>query len=560
MSKKITAIFLTFVMLAALAVGCGKTSETGNDANNAKDEMPAYSAEIGFHKDSYPIVDKQVNISVFGRTHSTLLGTADDWAKNAFWVDLEKKTNVHFTFDTIIDQTPNAWQTQMNLSFVSGDLPDIFMKSVFTKTDEINYGSSGQLVALESYIDKYMPSLKALMAQYPEVKKNITAPDGHIYTLPSVTTNDIQRITTNIVINKVWLDKLKLAQPKTIDEFYNVLVKFRNEDPNGNGQKDEIPVSLSADNIMQLMSLFGYWYGENAMFRDPKTDSMIFVPSTNEFKDYLAFMAKLYKEDLLDHDSFTQNNAQIKAKNGKKDTLVGVDLTNSPGLLCDGLSQLFPNGDLTVKAQRRESDYIFMTPVVAKNGNQIANSGQFSDSGKFAMTSECKYPEVVMRWMDYFYSQEGGMYFWAGTEGKGYKVDKDGVLQWLNADGSIATPDKWNDVRKVNTMQPGGNTPCIFPDKAFLIEKDLKPIKEAIAKYGVVPVPAFYFSKEQSTQVASTWADLKPYLDQFAAEVITGKVDLNAQWDTFQSTLKKMGSENLLKIYQEVYKNYKTTK
>lgn len=42
-------------------------------------------------------------------------------------------------------------------------------------------------------------------------------------------------------IYKPWLEKLNLSEPKTLDEFYNVLKAFKEKDPNGNGLADEIP-------------------------------------------------------------------------------------------------------------------------------------------------------------------------------------------------------------------------------------------------------------------------------------------------------------------------------
>ena len=39
-------------------------------------------------------------------------------------------------------------------------------------------------------------------------------------------------------IRKDWLDKLGLEQPKTIDDFYNVLKAFKEQDPDGNGAND----------------------------------------------------------------------------------------------------------------------------------------------------------------------------------------------------------------------------------------------------------------------------------------------------------------------------------
>jgi putative aldouronate transport system substrate-binding protein len=42
-----------------------------------------------------------------------------------------------------------------------------------------------------------------------------------------------------------WLDALGLEEPETIDEFHEMLLAFKNDDPNGNGVADEIPLSAA---------------------------------------------------------------------------------------------------------------------------------------------------------------------------------------------------------------------------------------------------------------------------------------------------------------------------
>ena len=39
------------------------------------------------------------------------------------------------------------------------------------------------------------------------------------------------------------LDALGLEMPQTVDEYYETLVAFRDKDPNGNGEQDEIPLA-----------------------------------------------------------------------------------------------------------------------------------------------------------------------------------------------------------------------------------------------------------------------------------------------------------------------------
>ena len=58
--------------------------------------------------------------------------------------------------------------------------------------------------------------------------------------------NDYENIRTSqgYYIRKDWLRKLGLKEPKTVEELYEVLIAFRDKDPNGNGKKDEIPVFI----------------------------------------------------------------------------------------------------------------------------------------------------------------------------------------------------------------------------------------------------------------------------------------------------------------------------
>ena len=50
--------------------------------------------------------------------------------------------------------------------------------------------------------------------------------------------------TNLFMIYQPWLDALNLEMPETTEELYNVLVAFKTQDPNGNGEADEIPMSL----------------------------------------------------------------------------------------------------------------------------------------------------------------------------------------------------------------------------------------------------------------------------------------------------------------------------
>ncbi|MEK1830296.1 extracellular solute-binding protein [Priestia megaterium] len=156
--------------------------------------------------------------------------------------ELEKRTNVHIKWKNI---PGDGYQEKKNLMLASGDLPDAFYSSGFSDSDIVKYGQNGTIIPLEKLIKDYAPNLKKRLEERPELKKIITAPDGHIYSLPRAEEMGLVEFPNEQVINKKWLDKLGLPVPKTLEEYHQALKAFKEQDPNGNGKQDEIPMSFT---------------------------------------------------------------------------------------------------------------------------------------------------------------------------------------------------------------------------------------------------------------------------------------------------------------------------
>jgi len=126
--------------------------------------------------------------------------------------DLEKETNVHIEWENIPD---TDYQTKKNLLLASGDLPDAFYNSGFSDLDIVNYGEGGTIIPLEDLIDEHAPNLKKILEKRPEIKQLMTAPDGHIYSLPRAEEMGLGAVPFFVSINKTWLDNLGLEIPQT---------------------------------------------------------------------------------------------------------------------------------------------------------------------------------------------------------------------------------------------------------------------------------------------------------------------------------------------------------
>src|SRR5690606_4877116 len=112
-------------------------------------------------------------------------------------------------------------------------------------------------------------------------------------------------------INVKWLENLGLDVPTTVDEFYTVLKAFKEQDPNGNGIQDEIPFlswGLDSPSFREALT----WYGVFAGIAEDN-GTVYYKQATEEYKEFLAFMKKLYDEQLFYNDSITLTAQQAQA-------------------------------------------------------------------------------------------------------------------------------------------------------------------------------------------------------------------------------------------------------
>lgn len=122
-------------------------------------------------------------------------------------------------------------------------------------------------------------------------------------------------ITLNI--NKEWLDKLGLEVPTTIDEMEEVMIAFRDGDPNGNGIQDEIAFDWPPAHYHDVYALTGA-YG----VVDSLSDSMVviqdgkisFLYENEAFYKLTQRVHKWYEEGLM-ADSFCQQENRANDAN-----------------------------------------------------------------------------------------------------------------------------------------------------------------------------------------------------------------------------------------------------
>lgn len=528
--RKASSILLCLTLSASLLAACGANSNGGSGS--------AISA-ADVKKEGFPIVEKPLTLKVMSQD----AGIAD-WNEMSVLDEMEKLTGIKLQYQLApID----SFETKKNLVFASGDLPDIFYAADLKPADQVTYGNQGVLIPLDKYIDEgYAPNLKKILDKNPDIRKSFTTPDGHMYALPFID-NTAVWYRGPMWYNGKFLKALNMTEPKTTEELYTYLKRVKEEDPNGNGKKDEIPLtSVKLDDLR--MFFFGFWGMYDEKVYVDQEGKVHYSPQEEGYKGYLTFMNRLWKDNLLDHETFSQTSDQKKSKGEK----------NQIALFNDYYPYFTLGGEPS-------SDNPLMTPVKS----EIAGSPVYgmhpgiSANGTFAITSKNPAPEATMRWIDHLYSYEGATLFSLGPENVLWKyTDKENhVKEWLPVPGG-GERDEYKGKLTPNNgiLTPGINDPEVSKGLGTDFDEWIqKENEEKLVPIGKAPFPNVYLTYEEQSEASALMSDLDTYVQQMEAKFVTGQEPLS-NWDKYVAQVKKMGADRIVELYQGAYDRWNTEK
>jgi putative aldouronate transport system substrate-binding protein len=314
--------------------------------------------------------------------------------------EFEKRTNTKLN---IMWTSPNSYGDKINLVLASGEMPDL------VKVLDFNSSLMRQMIQQGAFWDltPYLKDYPHLM-EYPNEVWEKTKISGKSYLIPSV--RPLHGGPGLPIIRQDWLDKLNLKVPETLDDLYNVMKAFAENDPDGNGKKDTIPLVPRND----LSWVEGVLNHSNGKWKeqDGKLIDTTFEPGTREA---LLWLNKIYKEGFMPADYAVMKETQ------------------SEDLVKTGVAGIYPN---TIEAiWRVQAELIKTNP----DANYLPLSYLSSAAGKYAPSTPGfsgvymipkSVPENKMKkilaLMDYGASEEGFMLACYGLPDIHYTVDKDG--------------------------------------------------------------------------------------------------------------------------------------
>lgn len=538
-------------MMCALLAGAMLFSGCGNAQSESAGEGSEVKAESGDSKENdsgaVTVVDGEGPIVEEKVTYTIACQLSPNWgnpAEGEFWKALEEETNVHIEWVTYLESEAAE---KFKLLMASGDYPDAFIGALGgDDNDVITYGSEGIYIPLNDLIDQYCPNFKKRVGEeYPEVMKMITCADGNIYGMPSVLYNP--DIYNNTFINKTWLDKVGAEIPTTTEEFEAVLKLFKEKDPNGNGEDDEIPMTFifsdwGASDHGPYFGAFGYPLSPDYLMVDNK--EVKYLGAEESFKKGAEWLNSLYEQGLVDRDAFTQDDSILAAK------------------VSQGTVGVFSSWDKTPAGEHAD-DYVALMPLKGPEGEQNALMEGITGfyKGRFMITDKAKNPEILMQWIDRFYkNMEVGLnatYGIGPDENKAWYYGDDGKIVFKTGD------DLPEDQERGQQQLPFA--PAILGKEAgeFLGSPEKNEIIAEMKKYAGKfedgtwgRWPSVYMTMEEKEDIATTETDLQDYSKNQLAKWIAGESNVNEDWDTYLQELENIGLSHYLEVKQQIFDRY----
>jgi putative aldouronate transport system substrate-binding protein len=516
-------------LLLGLAVAIGAFSITTGVLAKKATSAPVKQRQSKINTGEFPLVKHPISMTVFGSKDPNHA----PWKDVLVLKEYEKMTNVKMIYQEVPSQ---GFEERKSLLFAANELPDVFIRANITILEIVMYGTiAKQLIPLEGLIDKYAPNFKKLMQKYPVIKQAITAPDGHIYTMPQVGTTNTLRTGFKPWINKYWLKKLGLKPPATLDEYVEVLRAFRDKDPNGNGEHDEIPMGLRDPGAVYT-TIGGSWglqyqMGYQINIENNKVKIWLTDP---RFKEMLVFLNKLYKEKLLWQDYYKK------------------DLPKWRSNLARGNFGLFymPFSDVFLSV---ENNYIGFPPIKGPKGDRLWPylDTPVQNAGAFAVSVANKHPEVAVKWVDYFYSDPGSLFFCYGIEGRTYTKKPDGTP--VIAERIAKDPRGFMTALGEVNLVPGNLFPHLKNERTegILSSDKTKEVEKVVDPYlPKVVYPAPIFDKTTADRIIPIMQDIEKFRDESVTKFIIGELGFD-KWDEYVNTMQKIGLNEVEKAYQK---------
>jgi putative aldouronate transport system substrate-binding protein len=526
---RIAVCFVAGLLMVASFAGCKKQEQAVAAGGGAVDSA------AGAQKSHLPLVEPgSVTLSMLSYQNWDASSYYDSAEGLAIENKIEEITGVKIKWECV---SSDDYDTVAQTRLAAGvNLPDIIRIPKAT-VGLARYADEGLLVNMSKYMSpEKTPYTAQLFREQPIYKAYCTSPDGNIYGFPYCEYDVSGVVIQWNSIREDWLKKLGLSMPQTIEDLHDVLVAFRDRDPNGNGQKDETPLVYQNDGmygLYQFKNAFGFDHAQ-PWSRD-SNGKVQFDLVDPRFLEVLTTLNSWYKEKLLYSEVRTASDVIPQNRAG------GVTLLASDNLL---------TRNAEARGVAPDASYVFLPLLKSTKypSHQPKLDRRPAWHDYYSVTVDCKNPEVAVQWLDWVWASEESqvLRYW-GFENDTYKIEngKKVYLDKVTKDpnGSIAAMRQIGGYPNFAGRESGESFLAMYPGQ--YPEKAYREFSPNLVDYVQTPIG----TQEENDIYTRYWPDLDTYIRESVVGFITGTKPLS-EWKTYVDTCNSMGLQEVIKVKQ----------
>ncbi len=557
MKKRLIALLTSAVLLGTLLLsGCSAEESSSTPVSSDAPSSGSTSTDTPEEPTSdgpFPISEEPIDLN-FVRLSWT--GTFQDIDEKWKWQDYAEKTNINVTFE---EYPITSYQEELQLKLTTGDIPDAYYQMIFSNEMIFENGQNGNLIPLNDLISENAPNIQAMFDDYPSSAKSVTMPDGNIYSLPWLSLDKLSA-SVRPYVNKTIAAELEMEVPTTIDGLTEYMEAMKAAYP------EVYPISFSNGNQGIFADTFSGAFGVGntgtqgmAAHIDMGDDGNVrFYKTSDEYRTMLMQMSDWYNAGLIHPESFTTLDAARWVNMGEQNE-VGVFAWVSPTII--GGPEVCEN-------------FIGISQFEGPDGHQIMSwiDADVRGNWSFMITSENAYPIETIKWVDYWYSEEGSVYATAGSQGVTYDKNADGEYELIgDALTAYENNELYNVIGHYGGFEPGINGMTYSEENQAIVDAVSNPlgltkeeqyyVEDANDYLNYMPEdlwPAFTATPEEAEELAVIATEINTYLKESLDKFITGVDDVHddAVWAEYIADLESLNSTRYLEIKQAQYERY----
>lgn len=430
MRKKL-CVLLVFVMILSLLTACKSTQQSGKNGSELTGKIPESS---GGQAGNQEIVDgkftttRKITVEVYDRGNEGGSKPDDNFYTDFIKEGMLRDHNVEVEFVPV----PRWTETDvLNNLLAAGEAPDICVTYSYPTIQ--SYANMGGVIDLAPLFEENKSLLTNLwdLLGDENIYYDQDPVTGKLWAIEAKRAG-IARINT--FVREDWLNKLKLKEPTSLEEFENMLHAFKDNASTllGKDADKMIPFSISFDVGWRANNLMVSFVPSNV------TDKELFIYGFDDrqlewpgVKEAIRQLNKWYNEGLIWKDFALYKEGDTTEDNLIKAGYVGSFMHNADYPYRDGENGI--HGTL----QRNigpEAAFIAVDPF--KNDAGEYKKAMYSTvDRKVFFPSTNKEPVASLMYLDWISTLENRKFLQIGEEGVTHEVMPDGSIKIINTTG-----------------------------------------------------------------------------------------------------------------------------